>query len=169
MSRTASACTMSLLKVAVSMPRSIPALSDRTSISFARPRGWRACSAAQLTTRSWKKSCSPRANNSGRLPRRSDIRRAERARSLRHEHPVIQIEDHRRVVVVAALERKICARLILGGDGAQAQRADVLAAGHFGGGQHLGPGKYRQPCEQRRHVPPAIDRRHVEGIAEPVE
>ena len=87
----------------------------------------------------------------------------------RHQHPVIEIEDHRRVVLVAALEREIRARLVLGGDGAQAQRADILAAGQFGGGQHLGPGEHRAAGEQRRHVPPAIDRRHVERIAEPVE
>ena len=63
------------------------------------------------------------------------------------QHPVIEIEDHRRIVVVAVLERKIRARTILGRDGAHAQRADIVAARQFGARKYFRPGKYRAAGE----------------------
>src|SRR5579885_3009277 len=43
----------------------------------------------------------------------------------RYHHPIIQIQDHCRVVIVALLQREIAARPVFRGDGAQAQGADI--------------------------------------------
>ncbi len=87
----------------------------------------------------------------------------------RHQHPIIEIEQHGGIVIVAGLERKIAARLVVGRDRAQPQRADVAAAGQLGLGQHLRPGKHRAAGKQRRDVTAAIDGGDVEGVGEAVE
>ena len=101
--------------------------------------------------------------------RRSHARGRALTFSARHQRPVIEIENDGRVVIVALPERKIGARFVLGGDGAQPQRADVGAAGQCGAGQHLGPGKHRVAGKQRRHMPPAVDCRDMKGIGQAVE
>ena len=67
--------------------------------------------------------------------------------SPRDQHPVIEIEDHRRIVFVAGLQREILARPVLGGDRAQPQRADV------GRGPAVrsspAPPTRRTPCSRR--------------------
>src|SRR5215471_19776319 len=76
----------------------------------------------------------------------------------RNQHPIIEIEDHGGIVDVSRLQRKIRARTILGGDRAEPERADILAAWQFRGGEDLRPGEHRAACKQRRHVAAAIDR-----------
>ncbi len=61
------------------------------------------------------------------------------------------------------------AGLVLGGDRAQAQRADVAAARNFGLGQHFDHANTVSAREQRRDVAAAIDRRDVKRVAEAVE
>ncbi len=50
--------------------------------------------------------------------------------SSRHQRPIVEIEQHRGVVLIARLEWKVGAGMILCCDGAQPQRAHVVAAGH---------------------------------------
>src|SRR4026207_510867 len=44
----------------------------------------------------------------------------------RHQRPVVEVEQDRGIILAAGLERKVRARMILGGDGAQPQRADIV-------------------------------------------
>src|SRR5262245_7349880 len=59
--------------------------------------------------------------------------------------------------------------MILCRDGAQPQRTHVVAAGHVRLGENLGPCKHGRAGKQRRYMPPAVDRRNVKRIGEPVE
>ena len=122
MSRTASACTMFRRKTAGFTPRSMPALSAER-LSLLRVRGVGDVFRAAIDYKKLAKGMQLEGEQFVTFAQRSAIRRAER--SLRHQNPVIEIEDHRRVVFLAALEREIAARPVLGGDGAQTQRADV--------------------------------------------
>src|SRR6187402_969159 len=82
----------------------------------------------------------------------------------RHQCPIVEIEQDRGIILFAGLEWKVRARMVLGGDGAQAQRSDIVTSRHVGLGEHFRPGEYGRAGKQRRHVPPAVDRRDVEGI-----
>src|SRR5579885_3865209 len=57
-----------------------------------------------------------------------------------HQRPVVQVEDHRSVVVLAGLGWKSRTRFVIGRDRAQPQRADVAAAGSVGASEQLRPG-----------------------------
>jgi hypothetical protein len=92
--------------------------------------------------------------------------------TLRHQHPVIEIEDHRPDRPLAALSGKVRARLVLVGDRAQAQaaarRQGVPASRPWPA--LLVP--TRTPSARRtaaRRVAAAIDRRDVKRIRKPVE
>ncbi len=87
----------------------------------------------------------------------------------RHQHPVIEIEDHGGMVAAVLLEREVRARLVLRRDRAQAQRADIRAPRQLGLRQHLRPGEHRAAGEQRRDMASAVDRRDVKRVGEPVE
>src|SRR3954462_13923185 len=63
-------------------------------------------------------------------------RRSHRATPSAHHHgPIIEIEDHGRVVVLAGPVRERRTGLVLGGDRADAQRADIGAPGQVGLGE----------------------------------
>jgi hypothetical protein len=47
--------------------------------------------------------------------------------SLWHLLPVVQVEQHGGIVIVAGLEREVAARAVAGCDGSQPKRADVVA------------------------------------------
>src|SRR5919107_2106159 len=87
----------------------------------------------------------------------------------RHQHPAVEVEDHRGVVVVAHLIREIPAGPVLGRDRPYAQRADVAAARQLRAVQNLAPGIDGVARKERRDVAAAIDRRDVEGVGESVE
>src|SRR5262249_40278350 len=102
------------------------------------------------------------ASSSSICERLREPRRALRALShsptlSRHQPPIVEIEQYRGVVPLARLEREVGARMILGGAGAQSQRADVVALRYIGLSQHLGPGKHGRAGKQRRYMPPAVD------------
>src|SRR3954464_593256 len=80
----------------------------------------------------------------------------------RHQHPIVEIEQDRGIILAAGLERKVSARMILGGDGAQPQRADIVPPRYIRLNEHLGPGEHGGARKQRRHVPSAVDPRDME-------
>ena len=82
---------------------------------------------------------------------------------FRHEGPVVEVEDHGRVVALARAVREGAAGLVLGGDRAQAQEPDIVAA-DIGRLQHLAPGIDRVAGKQRRHVAAGIDAGDREGV-----
>jgi hypothetical protein len=89
--------------------------------------------------------------------------------SARYHRPVIEVEDHGRVVVLAHPIREVGTWPVLGGDEAKPQRADVAAAGQLQPLGDLRPREYRIAGEQRRNVTPAIDGGDVERIGKAVE
>src|SRR6478736_8895769 len=87
----------------------------------------------------------------------------------RHECPIVEIENHGRIVLVAAHAREICARTVFGGDGAQAQRSNIAAPRHLGSRQYFSPSKYRAACKKWRNVSAAIDFSDMKCVGKPVE
>src|SRR5258708_453849 len=73
------------------------------------------------------------------------------------------------MIGVARLVRETGAGVILGGDRAQAQRADIAPPGELGLGEHFAPGIERAAAKGRRDVAAAVERGDAERIAEPVE
>src|SRR5438034_2769019 len=129
-----------------------------------RPANSRSASAVSTSCRpmpvSWSSTCERR-------------REQQRPMSLplvsclpRHQHPVIEIEQHRGVVVVAGFEREVGARTVLGGDGAQPQRTNIVPTRHVGLRQDFGPGKNGGAGKQRRYVPATVDGRNVKRSEE---
>ena len=60
--------------------------------------------------------------------RRSFAGKRVDASSPRDQHPIVEVEDHCRIVVVSAFEREVGAGTIFGGNGPDAQSTDVFAA-----------------------------------------
>src|SRR5277367_6936939 len=89
--------------------------------------------------------------------------------SARQQEPDVEIEHDAGLITFAFAKRKIVARAVFGRDQAHAQRADVVAAGQDGRIEDFAPGEHRIAREQRRDMPPAVDRRDMERIGEAVE
>src|SRR5229473_5887019 len=61
----------------------------------------------------------------------------------RNQGPIIEVQNHGRIVILARFVRKVRARLVLGGNETKSQGTDVCAVWQFRPFDHLGSGKYR--------------------------
>src|SRR5215468_1074017 len=96
--------------------------------------------------------------------------RSQRVPSLPgHERPIIEIEQHCGIVLLARFEREVVAMTVFSCDRAQPQRANIVATRHLGLAQDFRPGEYGRAGKQRRYVPAAVDGGDVESIGKPVE
>src|SRR5262249_55966760 len=89
--------------------------------------------------------------------------------SPRHQHPIVEIEDDGRIVVVPALEWEVGARTIFGRNRPDTQRANVTAARQVGARDYFRPCKHSVTGEQRRHVASTVDPSNVKRVTETVE
>src|SRR5215467_2241403 len=92
-----------------------------------------------------------------------------RSRSTGHQGPVVEVQDHGRIVILTHPVGKVRARLVLGGDEVQPQGADVGAIRELNPLDYLRPGEHGVASEKRRHMPAAVDAGDVESIGKPVE
>src|SRR5919107_1766964 len=93
----------------------------------------------------------------------------QRQHLARHQHPAVEVEDHRGVVVVARLTREIPAGPVLRRDRPYAQRADVAAARQLRAVQNLAPGIDGVARKGRGDGAAARGGGGGEGVGEPVE
>src|SRR6202020_2535646 len=89
--------------------------------------------------------------------------------STRREDPIVKVENDARIIGLALTQGEVRAGTVLGRHGAQAQGADIVAAGHGIAFQNFAPGENRVAGEQRRDMTPAVDRRDMKRVGEPVE
>ena len=74
-----------------------------------------------------------------------------------------------RLIALALAQGKVGAGAVLGRDGAQSQRPDIVTARQRRCLDHLAPGEQSVAGEQRRDMPAAVDRGDVEGVGEAIE
>src|SRR6202008_1745222 len=88
----------------------------------------------------------------------------------RHQHPVVEIEHHRRMRLALTVHvREVGTRLVLRCDRTEAQGADIAATPQRRFLLHFAPGIDRVAGKGRADMPAAIDGGNAAGVAEAVE
>src|SRR6185312_5355757 len=90
-----------------------------------------------------------------------------RSLALWNSRPIVEIENDGGIVFAGVvLVREVRARLVLGRDETQAQRA---GGAEIGGVEHFAPREERVACEKRIDVTAGVDRQHERCAAEAIE
>src|SRR5690606_19484081 len=87
----------------------------------------------------------------------------------RHQHPIIEIEDDALLIALFLRAGKISAGTVFGRQTAHAERSQIVASLQWRLVQNFRPGKNRVAAKAGRDMTPAINGRHQNRIAKPVE